>query len=462
MSTSEVQKGTCSENTDTCKIAGGSDLHQFFRYTIPTMFFMFVGGLYNIADGIFVGKATGETGLAACLVTFPIYCVLFALGDMIGVGGAILIARYRGEGRPEMANRIYSAIFGLVLLLYVGLLVIYALFGREILIFSGATPEILPLSAQYFGIVMVGCFPMLLWVCLASVLRSDDRPSLSSWLMVLGAVGNIILDYVFIMRWGYGVPGAAIATVVAECFPLICGFFYFFSPYCRLKFQFRDMFPSWHDAWEICRCGIPSFGAQSAVAVMLLCHNLQALRWGGDVALAAYASICMIESLASMIMQGIASGLQPLVSYYYGARDFVRNRRFLRYGLVFSFLVGVLGALFSVLVCKTLPLFMGLEGETAEIATRGLLISAPAFLGIGIVKTGSYYYQATERIVAASILIYGDCIILPLCLFLLPFVFGLDGVWMAMAVSRFILVVILILLAIFPWFRKKMSLYDST
>lgn len=446
-SASVAASGTAPET------APESDLKQFFRYVLPTMLFMFVCGLYNIMDGIFVGKATGETGLAACLLTFPLYCFVFGLGDMIGCGAAILIAKHRGEERLDLANRIFSGVFGMVLILCVGMLGLYAFWGTALLRLFGATPTLLPLSAKYFGIVLAGSFPMLLWLCLASIMRSDDQPTLSSGLMVVGAVGNIFLDYLFVMVFGWGVPGAAIATIVAEAITLALGLPYFFSKKCHLTFHFSEMFPTLPDALRVLKCGIPSLGAQSAIAIMLLCHNLQALKWGGQSALAAYAAISMIESLGSMLTQGVASGLQPLVSYYYGAMDFVRNRRFLKYGLLFSFLLGLLGLSFSLLACHTIPGFMGLTGEAASIATHGLLISAPAFLAMGLVKVGSHYYQATGRITASSVLIYGDCLILPLLLFLLPLAFHLDGVWMAMPVSRFLLLGILIIMGFLPCCR---------
>lgn len=416
-----------------------SDLRQFFRYVIPTMFFMFVWGLYNIMDGVFVGQAMGETGLAACLLTFPIYCFMFGFGDMIGVGSAILVAKHRGENDIEAANRAFSGGVGLIFILCVTLIVLYAFWGRSLLVLLGATPAILPLSFLYIGVVIVGALPMLLWVMLASVLRSDGQPALSSWLMVFGAVSNIILDYLFVIRFQWGVGGAAWATVAAETGTLLLGLLYFGSKKCHLTFLFHQMFPTWRDGLRICKQGIPSLGAQSAIAFMLLFHNIQALHWGGPTALAAYAAICNIESLTSMIMQGVASGMQPLVSFHFGARDFERIHRFGRYGLIFSLLLGIVGVSFSVLMCRILPGCMGLEESTAALATHGLLISAPAFLVMGMVKTGSYYYQATGRIAASSLLTYGDCVILPASLFILPLFFSLDGVWMAMPVSRFIL-----------------------
>ncbi len=435
-----------------------TDLQKFFRYVIPTMCFMFVYGLYNIIDGVFIGQAMGKVGLAACLLTFPIYCFLFAFGDMIGVGSSILIAKYRGEKNIVSANRMFSGGVGLILILSVFVLVLYRFCGHSILTWMGASPQLEPISYEYIGIIIFGAFPMLLWLMLSSVLRSDDQPKLSSSLMVFGAVTNIVLDYLFVLRFHWGAAGAAWATVTAEIFVLALGLPYFASKKCSLTFNIRNLFPTFRDAVRICKQGIPSLGAQSAVAIMLLCHNIQSLHWGGEDALAAYAAICCIESLGSMILQGVASGLQPLVSFYFGARDFERIHRFGCYGLIFAFLLGLLGVVFSVAMCQILPGCMGLKGTAAVIASRGLIIGSSAFLAMGVVKVGSHYYQATGRIAASSLLIYGDCVILPLALWVLPWFFSLDGVWMAMPVSRFILLGMMI--GLYFWYRyfKKTSL----
>ncbi|MDO4569541.1 MAG: MATE family efflux transporter [Planctomycetia bacterium] len=426
------------------------ELRQFFRYVVPTMLFMFLGGLYSIIDGIFIGQATGEEGLAAVFVTFPLYCLIFGLGELIGIGGCILISQSRGAGDIHAANKIFSGMIGLGTLAGVASLLVFYPLGRPLLVALGATPDLLPGAFSYISVILFGATIMVLWVCLSSAIRNDDHPALAGWLIALGVLGNIVLDYVFIMRFGWGLPGAAWATVVAELPPLIGGILFFASKKSNLTFQWRYFVPDWETASRIFRCGIPSFGAHVAIATMLLLHNWQSLRYGGEMALAAYAAICTVESLTSMIMQGVANGIQPLVSFYYGAKEFAKNRLIGRYAILFSLLLGVFGVLFSVLVCRRLPLMMGLEGETAQIAARGLLISAAAFLTLGTIKVGSTFFQSTGRVVASAILIYGDCVVLALCLILLPIYFGLDGVWLAMPVSRMILVAMMIVLAYKP------------
>ena len=145
-----------------------------------------------------------------------------------------------------------------------------------------------------------------------------------------------------------------------------------------------------------------------------------------------------------MLSTGLATGVQPVASFFYGAHKHRRNLRIGFYGLLFSFLLGIAMMIVSFVACRFIPWTLGLSGEAAEIASRALKISAPAFLALGMVRVGSLFFQSTGKIFAASVLIYGDtCFILPLCLFVLPLFFGLDGVWAAMPVSRLILFLIL-------------------
>ncbi|MDO4584842.1 MAG: MATE family efflux transporter [Planctomycetia bacterium] len=425
------------------------DLRLFFRYVIPSMFVMFVAGLYNIVDSAFIGIATGEKGLGACMLTFPIFCTIFGIGDMIGIGASILISQHRGEGNLPMANRAFSKMIGLAILAGVLIPLLFFPILKPMLVFCGATPELLPGAFSYISWVVGGAFIPVLWLCLAAAMRNDERPVLTMFLVCTGVVANVILDYVFIFLCGWGLPGASIATVISQLFPLSLAVLYFRSSRTHLKILWHAIFPSRRWCWQILKFGFPSLGGSLSIAAMLLFHNWQSLRYGqmagyGTGGLAAYAVICTTESLISMIMQGVANGMQPIVSYIHGTGDHARNRKMAHYGIVFSVFLGILGVIFSIVARHHIPALMGLDGSIAELAAHGLLLSAPAFFALGLVKMGSHFFQSTGKILAANLLIYGDyCVILPMCLFLLPLFWGLDGVWMAMPVSRFLLLFLL-------------------
>ncbi len=433
-----------------------SDFRLFLKYALPSMITMFIAGLYGIIDAIFIGRALGENALAAINVTFPIFCLIFGVGDMIGMGACILISQNRGAGNVSEENSFFSGMLGMATVGAILFAVTTYVFLDPILIYSGAGRELLPQSREYITVILFGCVFQMLAVCFMCALRNDRQPMLAMWIICTGLIFNIILDYFLVWHFPLGLFGAALATVIAQAVPLAVSVWYFSGKRTELKFHWWKAIPDPRHARLILRNGLPSLGAHTAIAAMLLFHNVQARCYGGIAGLAAYSVICQTEAIASMVMQGIASGIQPLASYFYGAGERMRNRRILRYALTMALSLGVLGCVFSIVGCHFFPTLMGVKGEAARIAARGLIISSPMFIALGLIKVGSHYFQATQKLVSANILIHGDyALALPLCLWVLPLFFGLDGVWAAMPVSRYMLLTVMIVCAIFEIRRQK-------
>lgn len=420
------------------------DLKLFIRYITPSMAGMLIAGLYSIVDTFFIGKAVGAVGLAAAALTWPVVMLSGALGDMIGTGAAILLSQERGAGNHATANRAFCCMI-------LAEIVVGALFAAllipvlpAVLRGLGATPELFD-GAYRYALILVGTsiLPMLAMGCIA-VMRNDGQPVLAMWLVVIGLVSNIILDYLFIFPFGWGLAGAAAATAIAQSLTVVFGACYFRSGRTALRLTLAGLRPDWRILGICFRNGIPTLGAQLSIIGMLLMHNYQSLRYAAVAGLAAYSLIAAIESMGSMLMTGLAAGVQPLVSYFHGARKHRRKLRLGYYGLWTGFGLGVVMMIVSIAGYRIFPAWFGLDGNVASLAGRGLLISAPTFLLLGVVRVGSYYFQSSGRLAAASVLIYGDtCLALPLCLFILPLWLGIDGVWAAMPVSRVLLFAVL-------------------
>lgn len=422
-----------------------SDLKLFFRYITPSMLGMLIAGVYSIVDIFFVGITTGEKGLAAITLAFPVVMLVYGIGDMIGTGAGIMISQERGCGNLTGANRFFNRM--LLMELAAGgllpLLVIPVL--GPLLAGSGATPELLPDAYAYTAILLAAGVMQMVAMGLMTAIRNDGRPVLAMWLVVVGLVANIVLDAFFMMVLGWGVTGAAVATVLAQGMAMACSLGYFFTKNAGLRVRFSEMRFS-RSCLRVLTLGVPTFGNQLSIGAMLFFHNWQSLAYGGVAALAAYTVISTVESMGSMLMTGMGAGIQPLVSYFFGGGRRRRGHRIGSYGMVAAFLLGIVMMAGSMVACRFVPWSMGLEGEAAAEAARGLLIGSSAFLLLGVVRVGSVYFQASGRIIPASVLIYGDSFcILPLCLLVLPLFFGLDGVWAAMPVSRVFLFGLLLL-----------------
>ena len=430
-----------------------SDLRLFWKYVAPSVFGAVIGGSFAIVDAIFIGLAGGKNSLAATAVTWPLVMFLQAFGFLVGSGGAVLIAQNRGSNLPEREKLFFAQTVFLALAWSIFLTVVTFPFLQTILTALGATQELMPISLRYSQILTGGViFSIFMSLCL-EVIRNDGHPTLSMLLMVTGLISNIILDWVFVFHLQFGAVGAAIATVISQAGACILGCIYFCSPLTKLRFSISILKPKLHLIGNIIITGLPIFGNMLSIIAMLYMHNAQSLRYGGIDGLAAYTVISSLEALGSMFMTGIAGGVQPLSASMYGAGKYKRQNRFGNYGYKFAFISGIILMLFSFAMYKIIPGWMGLEtGNALELAQHGILLSAPAFLLLGVIRVAAFYYQSTGNIVKSSCLIYGDSFIaLPLCIFTLPVWFGMNGVWLAMPVSRIILMAMLL----YFWFGSR-------
>ena len=430
-----------------------SDQLLFWKYVTPSIFGAVIGGSFAIVDTIFIGLAGGKNALAATAVTWPLVMLLQAFGFLVGSGGAVLIAQSRGAGEMEKAQKVFSQTLFLVVVWSILLTLLTFPFLRMFLTALGATDELMPISLRYAQILTAGVFFSIFMSMCLEVIRNDGHPALSMLLMVSGLLCNILLDWVFVFLLGFGAVGAAIATVFSQGGACLLGVLYFCSPLTGLRFSRKSLHPEAKECGTILWTGLPIFGNMFSIIAMLYMHNAQSLRYAGIDGLATYTVISSLEALGSMFMTGIAGGIQPLSASMYGAGKHKRQRRFGNYGYWFAFASGIILMLFSFAMHKVIPGWMGLSsGKAQMLAQEGILLSAPAFLLLGVIRVAAFYYQATGKIVKASWLIYGDSFLaLPICIFTLPLWFGMNGVWLAMPLSRLLLMGLLL----YFWFGMK-------
>ena len=432
------------------------DVNLLMRYIGPSMAGMLICGTFSIVDSIFIGNAMGKAGLAAVAVTWPLVMLFGAVGDMLGTGAAIIISQSRGAGNIVQAQKAFGNMVSIQLLVAIGMMILLLLFLTPLLHLFGTAPELLSNAIAFARIMIFGSIPCMLTMGWLAVLRNDGQPALAMWITVLGLLLNIALDYLFIFPFRWGVQGAAAATVVSQTVMCCSGLVYFFTRYTQLNLNLKIMKLEMPLLKMIVKNGIPSLGSQITVIAMLFLHNFQAIRYGKVDGLAAYTFIAAIESMGSLLMTGLAAGVQPLVAFFYGAGKHKRKRRMGNYGYLAALLLGFIFMAVSIVGYRIFPSWFGLESGVAALAGHGLLLSSPAFIFLGVIRVAGYYYQSTEKISVASLLIYGDSFFaLPLCLFVLPLWFGLDGVWLAMPISR------LILFALLCWLWFGPRVYSS-
>ena len=216
----------------------GAIVPTFFKYLVPSLVGLIAMTSASLVDGFFIGNYVGVKALAAVNLIIPIMTILFGVGMMLSIGGSVRGGKYLGEGDIEAASAIFSKT--LTSLTIYGFIVISLglVFEDQIFAGVGATQELFPMMGEYYRIIMPFFFAQFAMIALYFFIRLDGLPSLAAASLAVGAAINVVLDYLFIAVYGWGLTGAAFATGISQTIPLLVMLYYFFWPKRRLKFSF--------------------------------------------------------------------------------------------------------------------------------------------------------------------------------------------------------------------------------
>ncbi|MEG0387749.1 MAG: MATE family efflux transporter, partial [Niameybacter sp.] len=288
-------------------------LKEFFKYAIPSALAMFISSLYTVIDGIFVGQGVGDMALAAVNIVLPFTVILFGLASMFAIGGGSQVSKYIGAGDGDKAVNIFRQVFKFLIILSGIISLVCILFTKQIVGMLGATETLSGLAAEYLRFYAIFCIPNLIGIVLSSFVRNDGRPKLAMISTIMGAITNIILDYLFIFQFGLGIKGAAIATglgqivTVAVLVPHFMGKKGYLS-FGNIKLNFEEL-------KTFSKIGFPSFFAQASYSVIVLIHNVMLIKYMGETGISAYSIINYITTNTYMVLYGLTLGAQPLISY---------------------------------------------------------------------------------------------------------------------------------------------------
>ena len=422
-----------------------NDLKLFFNYVIPTMFSTLIWGSYSIIDAIFVGNHSGTTSLTALNLSYPIAMIAAAVGSLTGYGAGVLVGQFRGAKKLDRAADIMgNMVVGQILICVILIPLMYYLFP-SFLRYMGATGLLFEEANIYGRLVCLGAVTTMLCTGLTVIIRNDGHPHFAMMLDVTGLSLNILLDFLFVVPLNLGLVGAAWAIVMAETVQTAGAVAYFKMKKSHLPITKNRFRLHWRDFSKILRVGIPAFGLSLSMMAFLSFYNYQALKYGGEDGLAACAVVNEIVALVLLLISGLAQGVQPLVSYLHGARSYWRQNMMGRWGYHMAFIMGIGFVMLMIWGANWYPKLFDVQGTAAVLAEKGLHLCSWSFLFYGIIQVAASYYQATNKILFSSLLIYGDTFfMLPLCLFTLPIWFGLDGVWLSLPVSRVLLFLVLV------------------
>lgn len=428
------------------------------QYAVPAIIAMTASSLYNMVDSIFIGHGVGPLAISGLALTFPLMNLAAAFGSLVGVGASTLVSVKLGQKDYDTAQRVLGNVLVLNILLGVAFTLVVLPFLDPILYFFGGSDETVPYARDYMEIILVGNAVTHLYLGLNSVLRSAGHPQKAMYATIATVVVNTILDPVFIYGFGWGIRGAAIATILAQILALMW----------QLKlFSNRDELLHFHRGifrlrrkivFDSLAIGMSPFLMNMAACFIVILINQGLKRHGGDLAIGAFGIVNRLVFIVVMIVMGLNQGMQPIAGYNYGARLYQRVTKVLKLTIVYATVVTTFGFMVGMAVPRLVVSIFTSDAELIDLSARGLRIIVMFFPIIGFQMVTANFFQSIGMAGKAIFLsLSRQLLILLPCLIVLPHFFGAFGVWISMPVSDLLASIIaaVMLLAQFRKFRHS-------
>lgn len=424
---------------------------KFTRYVTPSVIMLMVMSMYYLIDAVFVSNIIGPRALAAINIVYPICGIGWGISVMLASGSSAVVAIKMGEGDSRQANEKFSLICLFSIFLAIIFVALGLIFIEQLVSMLGATEKMWTYCMDYAWVILLGIPGVFLGVLLEYFIRIDGRPGFTLFLYVLGGVVHIVLDYVFMAKLGWGISGAAWATIAGQYTVMVVGILYFLTQDTKLKV----VIPKWDFKYirNSMINGSSEMVSESSVAITLILFNFIVLRLAGEDGVAALSIVLNAHYLLISIHLGFITGVSPLISYYFGAKDYRRVNVCLRYSknfmLVASMGVTILSFIGAPLITKA---FVDSGSEVYLMAVRGVRFLAIAFLftGINVFASGFFTAYANGKI-SAIISFSRGFVMVWIGAIVLPFFFGLDGIWLTIIFAE----ATTLILSLFMFHRYK-------
>lgn len=409
-----------------------------FQLALPGILAQLINVLYNMVDRMYIGHmpedgATALTGLGVCL---PIIVLISAFSAFAGMGGAPLAAIQLGKGDKERAEKILGNATTMLITCSVILTIVFGIFKEPILYAFGASPETIGFALDYVNIYLIGTIAVQLSLGLNTYISCQGNAKIAMFSVLIGAVLNIVLDPIFIFMLDMGVKGAALATIISQTVSAVWVVRFLLSKKSVIRIKAENMKPDWKIIGMVCALGISPFVMQSTEALVTIILNSGLQKYGGDLYVGSLTILQSVMQLTIVPVNGMTQGVQPVISYNFGAGNFDRVKKTFKIVLIADlavtvvaclltqFIPGVFAAMFTeeaaliALVEEVMPIFF------AGIWIFGVQMACQStFMGMGQAKV-SLFLALLRKVI----------LLIPLAL-ILPKFFDVRGIYYAEPVA---------------------------
>lgn len=406
------------------------------QYAVPAIIAMTASSLYNMVDSIFIGHGVGTMAISGLALTFPLMNLAAAFGSLVGVGASTLISVKLGQKDYDTAQKVLGNVLVLNILLGLAFTVVVMAFLDPILYFFGGSENTVGYARDYMEIILLGNVVTHMYLGLNAVLRSAGYPKKAMYATIATVVINTILDPLFIYGFGWGIRGAAIATILAQMISLAWQLKLFSNKNELLHFHKGIFRLKRKIVTASLAIGLSPFMMNVAACFIVILINQGLKRYGGDMAIGAYGIVNRLVFVVVMIVMGFNQGMQPIAGYNFGARLYGRVTKVLKITIGYATAVTTFGFLVGMLVPDLVVGIFTSDEELIAMSARGLRITVLFFPIIGFQMVAANFFQSIGMAGKAIFLSLSRqlLILLPLLL-ILPMFYGVDGVWYSMPAS---------------------------
>mgnify|MGYP002545508247 CR=1 FL=1 len=428
---------------------------KLLRFVLPSIAMMVFISVYGVVDGFFVSNFAGKTSFAAINLVMPFVMLLGGIGFMVGTGGTALVSKVLGEGDREKANRYFSMMVFLTLLLGVLLTAVGIAAMEPVARFLGATDAMIADSVLYGRIVVGFTTAFMLQNVFQSFLIAAEKPKLGLYVTVASGVANMVLDWLLVAVLPFGLAGAAAATAASQfiggVFPLI----YFARKnssrlhLTRCRLELRPL-------GRICANGSSELMGNISMSLVSMLYNVQLMQYAGEDGIAAYGVLMYVSMIFQAIFIGYSVGTAPIVSYHYGAQNREELKSLLRKAI---FIVAIAAlcmfAAGELLAAPLSRLFVAYDEELLQMTTHAFAIFSFSFLFSGFAINGSSFFTALNDGLTSALISFLRTLVFQVAAVLLfPLLWGLDGIWFSIVAAE-----IMAVLATIFFLLKKQKKY---
>lgn len=409
------------------------------QYAIPAIVAMVASSLYNMVDRVFIGQGCGPIVISGLAVTFPFMNLSGAFGAAIGVGSSTLISVRLGQKNYKDAQHILGN--NIMLNILAGILLPIVCFGLldPILRVFGATDQTLPYAREYMEIILLGNAVTHLYFGMNAVLRSASKPRQAMAATIFTVVMNTILDPIFIYVLGWGIRGAAWATIISQALALCWQFRQFRDKGQILHLERKTLMLRRKLVRDIIGIGISPFSMNACACLVVIFINNALVSYGGDYAVGAYAIGNSIVFIFFMITMGLNQGMQPIAGYNYGAKKYDRMMKVLKLTALLATATTTVGWLICQVFTEGCVRLFTTDPELMALAERGLRINSMLLPLVGYQMVVTNFFQSIGKAKLSIFLsLSRQLLFLIPSLVIIPSFFGLDGVWASLPTSDFL------------------------